>query len=63
LEFIATPDGGTQVIHRVRTTNRGKLSLFLYRVQRRGLSRVWRRWERNLLTVIVDDEEAATAAA
>jgi uncharacterized protein YndB with AHSA1/START domain len=59
LDFVPTPGGGTRVVHRVRVTNRNNLSLFTYRLQRRGLAPVWRRWEQNLLHVIAEDSAAA----
>jgi uncharacterized protein YndB with AHSA1/START domain len=54
-EFVPTPDGGTQIVHRIRLKNRGKLALFTYRIQRHGYVAVWRRWHRNLLRIINED--------
>jgi uncharacterized protein YndB with AHSA1/START domain len=55
-DFAPTPDGGTQVVHRVRLKNRGRLSLFAYRIQRSLIATAWHRWHRNLLGVIAEDD-------
>jgi Protein of unknown function (DUF2652) len=57
-EFIPTPDGGTQVVHRIRLKNRARLSLFTYRIQFQGIAAFWRRWHRNLLSIITEDNAA-----
>ena len=68
-DFVPTPDGGTQVVHRVRLKNRGRLSLFMYRLQREILAAYWRRSHTHLLTIIAEDtaegqrEDTATTAA
>ena len=58
-DFVPTPDGGTQVVHRVRLKNRGRLSLFAYRIQRQVLAAYWRRVHRNLLRLIAEDNAVA----
>jgi hypothetical protein len=58
-EYVPTPDGGTQVVHRIRLKNRGRLSLFTYRIQRQGIATFWRRVHRNLLSVITEDNAVA----
>jgi uncharacterized protein DUF2652 len=58
-DFLPTPDGGTQVVHRVRLKVRSRISLLTYRVQRQGISAYWRRAHRKLLDVIAED--AATS--
>jgi hypothetical protein len=54
-DFVPTPDGGTQVVHRVRLKNRGSLSLFAYRIQRQFIAAYWRRLHRDLLSIIAED--------
>jgi hypothetical protein len=57
-DFVPTPDGGTQVVHRVRLKNRGRLALFAYRIQREAIAAFWRRANRNLLSIITEDNAA-----
>jgi hypothetical protein len=54
-DFVPTPDGGTQVAHRVRLKNRGALSLFAYRIQRQAVAHHRRRAHRTLLKIIAED--------
>lgn len=54
-DFMPTPDGGTQVVHRVRLKNRGRLSRFAYRIQRQWIGAYWHRAHRNLLSIISED--------
>jgi uncharacterized protein YndB with AHSA1/START domain len=58
-DFLPTPDGGTQVVHRVRLRDRSRLSLLAYRVQRQGISAYWRRAHKKLFTVIAEDIAAS----
>jgi hypothetical protein len=55
VEYVPTPDGGTQIVHRIRLKNRGRLSLFTYRIQRQGIAAFWRRANGNLLRAIAED--------
>jgi hypothetical protein len=55
-EFVPTPDGGTQIVRRIRLKNRGRLSLFTYRLQRQGIAAFWRRAHRTLLSIIAEDK-------
>jgi hypothetical protein len=57
-DFVPTPDGGTEVIHRVRLKNRGRLSLVAYRIQQQVIAAYWRRVHRNLLRIIAEDNNA-----
>ena len=59
-DFVPTPDSGTRVVHRVRLKNRGRLSLFAYRIQRRLLAAHWRQGRRNLLRVVAEDDAQST---
>ena len=54
-DFVPTPDGGTQIVHRVRLKNRSGLSLFAYRIQRQAVAAYWRRSHRHLLRIIAED--------
>ena len=54
-DFVPTPDGGIQAVHRARLKNRGRLSLFAYRIQRQVLAAYWRRAHRNLPRIIAED--------
>jgi uncharacterized protein YndB with AHSA1/START domain len=54
-DFTPTPDGGTQVVQRIRLVNRRKISLLTYRVQHWAVAAYWRRSHRNLLAVIAED--------
>jgi hypothetical protein len=54
-DFVPTPDGGTQVVHRVRLKNRGRLSLVAYRIQRQFRAGYCRRVHRTLLRIIAED--------
>jgi hypothetical protein len=58
-DFVQTPDGGTQVVHRVRLKKRGRLSLLAYRIQRQVVAAYWRRAHENLLTIIAADSAAS----
>ena len=55
-EFVPTPDGGTQVVHRIRLKNRGRLSLFTYRIQRQGIAAFWRKANATLLSIITEEQ-------
>jgi hypothetical protein len=54
-ECVSTPDGGTQVVQRIRLKKRGRLSLLTYRIQRHGIAAFWRRANSVLLSVIAED--------
>jgi uncharacterized protein YndB with AHSA1/START domain len=54
-EFLPTPDGGTQVVQRLRLKHRGKLSLLTYRIQRQYITAFLRRLHGHLLSVIAED--------
>jgi hypothetical protein len=59
VEYVPTPDGGTQIVHRIRLKNRGRLSLFTYRIQRQGVAAFWRKANATLLSVITEDNAVA----
>lgn len=54
-DFVPTPDGGTQVVLRIRAENRGTLSLLAYRIQLRAVAAYWRHSHRHLLRIIAED--------
>jgi hypothetical protein len=58
-EFEPTPEGGTQVVQRVRLKNGGRLSLFTYHIECQYITAYWRRGHRTLLSVITDDNAVA----
>lgn len=63
-EFVPTAGGGTRVVHRIRLKNRGRLSLFTYRIQRQGIAAFWRKANATLLTIITEEQRGdATSVA
>jgi hypothetical protein len=59
VEFVATEAGGTRIVHRSRLTNRGRMSLLTYRLQRRLLAAFWRHANAALVSVATEDAAAA----
>ncbi|OBJ96484.1 hypothetical protein A5638_16445 [Mycolicibacterium fortuitum] len=55
-DFVPTPHGGTQVIQRIRLTNRRRLALLAYRIQHPVVAAYWRQSHRNLLRIIAQDK-------
>jgi hypothetical protein len=55
VEFVPTEEGGTRIVHRIRLTDRGRMSLLTYRIQRRVIAAFWRRANAELLSIIGED--------
>jgi len=55
VEFLATEPGGTRIVHRIRLINRGRLSLLIYRFQRRLIAAFWRQANAALVSIATED--------
>ena len=54
-EFVPTAGGGTQIVHRIRIKDRGRLSLLTYRVQAQGITAFWHVANKALQRIINED--------
>ena len=55
VEFLAIETDGTRIVHRIRLINRGRLSLVIYRFQRRLIAAFWRQANAALVSIVAED--------